>query len=100
MKPKTLITQLTELVKEYEDWIEKDIPVSKDWFEEIEYMIFLRNEIDRLLKIASREQAQSIDTLDKRWVRLAINNPESKIINEEIVLNKGKWWGKLRRFTK
>lgn len=99
MKPKTLITQLTELVKEYEGWIEKDIPVSKDWFEEIEYMIFLRNEIDRLLKIASREQAQSIDTFDKRWVRLAINNPESKIKNEEIVL-KGKWWGKLRRFTK
>lgn len=97
MKPKSSTIQLTKLVKEFEDWIKKDIPVSKDWFEEIEYMIFLRNEIDRLLSVASREQAQNIDMLDKKWARLATNNPESKMKNEDIVL-KGKWWGKLRRF--
>lgn len=56
-------------IKEYSDWIDKNIPINDDWIEEINAMSFIRQEIHNQItdgKVNS-ENVELIRTLDKKW---------------------------------
>jgi hypothetical protein len=63
----------TNLLNEYELWIDKNIPNESDWDEELNYMAFLRQQIHEDLENIDTEKLRS---LDKRWqsqLRMTLN---------------------------
>ena len=84
----------SELLDEYRGWVDKNIPLSSDWLEEIEYLTFLRGQLH---DVAGRTEGQDTDTLraiDKKWQLWAIANtsPEFSLESGREDAPKSQWW--------
>jgi hypothetical protein len=88
---------LMDYLKEYEDWINKDLPIDSDWIEEINYISFLREEIDRKFHADpnSAAYAMKLDELDNKWQgQIRGNRSEDFDYDDkpEDVAHSTSWW--------
>jgi hypothetical protein len=78
LSDKDLYRAYNDLLNEYADLIEKKIPLSNDWIEEIEYLVFERNDIHEVIGILRKRNISFDDftlvALDKKWQEWALNN--------------------------
>lgn len=90
-----LIDDINDSLTDYKKWIDKEIPISIDWEEELEYMKFTRDWIEDLKDESSvRKLAfddQKLKNLDASWKKwISENNPSVETENTY-------WW---RNITK
>lgn len=61
---------LEELVNEYQEWIDKDIPIDKNWDEELNYISFVREEIHNIINkkyAISNDLMERLKKIDIDW---------------------------------
>ncbi len=59
---------LESYVEDYAEWVKKDVPVDKNWIDEINYLSFLRDEIHKKInKGTDSDFKEMVHQLDIQW---------------------------------
>ena len=76
---------------EYKEWIEKNIPITNDWEEEINYMAYLREAIHKDLHGKGSKQLHELDT---KWQQQVASTSDGsfKFEIDRSDIPKTQWW--------
>ena len=81
------MSDIEELVREYREWVDKNIPIDKHWIEEINYLSYIRQEIHDEIKHSGDVSVcilEDIEQIDKVWQeRILKNGNKSFIYNDK-----------------
>lgn len=91
------MNNLVEYINEYEEWVDKDIPVNETWVEEINMLSFLRDELQEAMEryAVSAEAKKRVEDIDARWIAIIKKrlDPSFKYNNKpDNRLDSKKWW--------
>lgn len=79
------------MIDEYKAWISKNIPVTSDWEEELNYMAYLR---DTIHNGSYGKNSKQLHELDTEWQQIIKNTSNGSFILDIDRSNipKTKWW--------
>lgn len=90
-------SRLLPYIEEYEEWVDKNIPIEDGWIDEVNMLSFLRDELQYEVDsspIDSESQAR-IDDIDARWIAKIKSNidPEFRYTDKPSTrTDSDLWW--------
>lgn len=82
-----------QLVGEYRDWVNKNIPLNEDWDEEISHLIYLRELLHDEL-ISGNASTSEVTKIDQKW-QAQLRKADKTTFVLDLDRNKKpktKWW--------
>jgi hypothetical protein len=74
--------EIIESLEDYQNWIEKEIPIDDSWDPEVSYLENVRSEIHRQISLIQNinidADLEKLRLLDKKWQAWAINNTDKE----------------------
>ncbi|MDO4684497.1 MAG: hypothetical protein Q4B06_02200 [Candidatus Saccharibacteria bacterium] len=94
-----MIITIEELIKEYREWVDKNIPIDTHWIEEINYLSHIRQEIHDTVKRSGNVPdhiLEDIKQIDTAWqVYILKNGTKSFTYSDKpskYCTSKDWWW--------
>ena len=88
-----------EILKDYREWVSKDIPVTADWEEELHHLIFLRESLHAEIE-HGKSLAAEARKIDERWQASILRTSDGSFVIDIDRADKPKdeWWWWIDQF--